>query len=283
MKLIMRSDEHILVYSRAFKAATCRRTTRSQNNQAIDYMQTYRINNKLPQAYRIIKHAQPTQARTMFSFPRFPSGEFAPLFRLLDDYASHQISRQGDDLGNLGGLSQIRSFQPRFDVKEVKDGYELHGELPGVEQKDIQIEFSDPQTLSIKGRIERHHESGTPPAALEGQQEKGRITSGDESSETSSHHYHKPSVEDETTMSGAQPSDQQVTTTNNQNQEVQQQTDRPQSRYWVSERSVGEFSRSFAFPSRVDQDNVRASLKNGILSIVVPKASAPTTRKINIE
>ncbi|KAI5202456.1 HSP20-like chaperone [Aureobasidium subglaciale] len=265
MKLMMRSDEHIL------------------NNQAIDYMQTYRINNKLPQAYRIIKLAQPTQARTMFSFPRFPSGEFAPLFRLLDDYASHQISRQGDDLGNFSGVSQLRSFQPRFDVKEVKDGYELHGELPGVDQKDIQIEFTDPQTLSIKGRTERHHESGTPPAALEGQQEKGRITSGDEPSDASSQHYHKPTVEDETAMSGAQPSDQQVTTTNNQSQEVQQQTDRPQSRYWVSERSVGEFSRSFAFPSRVDQDNVRASLKNGILSIVVPKASAPATRKINIE
>ena len=94
-------------------------------------------------------------------------------------------------------------------------------------------------------------------------------------------------------MSGAQPfdqsaedqsaEDQQVITTNNQNQEVQQASERPQSRYWVSERSVGQFSRSFAFPSRVDQDNVRASLKNGILSIVVPKASAPTTRKINIE
>ncbi|KAG9521750.1 30 kDa heat shock protein, partial [Aureobasidium melanogenum] len=248
-------------------------------------MQTYRISNKLPQAYKIIKVApQVTPVRTMFSFPRFPSGEFAPLFRLLDDYASHQISRQGDDFGNLGNLSQLRSFQPRFDVKEVKDGYELHGELPGVDQKDIQIEFTDAQTLSIKGRTERHRESGTPPAALEGQQEKGRITSGEETPDTSSHHYQKPTVEDENAAQSTN-NEQQLTTTDNQNQQVQQQTEqqRPQSRYWVSERSVGEFSRSFAFPSRVDQDNVRASLKDGILSIVVPKASAPTTRKINIE
>ncbi|KAI4721892.1 HSP20-like chaperone [Aureobasidium sp. EXF-10727] len=248
-------------------------------------MQTYRISNKLPQAYRIIKVVpQATPVRTMFSFPRFPSGEFAPLFRLLDDYASHQISRQGDEFGNF---SQLRSFQPRFDVKEVKDGYELHGELPGVDQNDIQIEFTDAQTLSIKGRTERHRESGSPPtAALETQQEKGRITSGDESSETSSH-YQKPTVEDENTDKPTATTDteQQITTTTDtQTQQVQQQTaQRPQSRYWVSERSVGEFSRSFAFPSRVDQDNVRASLKDGILSIVVPKASAPTTRKINIE
>jgi HSP20 family protein len=244
-------------------------------------MQTYRISNKLPQAYRIIKVTpQATPVRTMFSFPRFPSGEFAPLFRLLDDYASHQSSRQGDDFGNLGNISQLRSFQPRFDVKEVKDSYELHGELPGVEQKDIQIEFTDAQTLSIKGRTERHRESGTPPtAALEGQQEQSRITA--DSSSTSSPHYQPPTVEDENANT-----EQQMTTTNTSDNQIQQHTEqqqRPQSRYWVSERSVGEFSRSFAFPSRVDQDNVRASLKDGILSIVVPKASAPTSRKIQIE
>jgi HSP20 family protein len=244
-------------------------------------MQTYRISNKLPQAYRIIKVTpQATPVRTMFSFPRFPSGEFAPLFRLLDDYASHQSSRQGDDFGNLGNISQLRSFQPRFDVKEVKDSYELHGELPGVEQKDIQIEFTDAQTLSIKGRTERHRESGTPPtAALEGQQEQSRITA--DSSSTSSPHYQPPTVEDENANT-----EQQMTTTNTADNQIQQHTEqqqRPQSRYWVSERSVGEFSRSFAFPSRVDQDNVRASLKDGILSIVVPKASAPTSRKIQIE
>lgn len=254
-------------------------------------MQTYRITNKLPQAYKIIKVTpQATPVRTMFSFPRFPSGEFAPLFRLLDDYASHQSSRQGgDDFVNFGGLSPLRSFQPRFDVKEVKDAYELHGELPGVEQKDIQIEFTDAQTLSIKGRTERHRESGTPPtAALEGQQEKGRITAGDSSSDTSSQHYQPPSVEDENTASSSTANtEQQITTTDTSNNQIQQQSQqqqkKPDHRYWVSERSIGEFSRSFAFPSRVDQENVKASLKDGILSIVVPKASVPVTRKINIE
>lgn len=230
----------------------------------------------------------------MFSFPRFPSsGEFAPLFRLLDDYASHQSSRLsngGDDFANLAGnFSPLRSFQPRFDVKEVKDAYELHGELPGVEQKDIQIEFTDAQTLSIKGRTERHRESGTPPtAALEAQQETRRITANEEAaSDASSQHYQPPSVEDENAPSSSTTAnEQQITTANTENQVQQQQSQqeqKPQHRYWVSERSVGEFSRSFAFPSRVDQDNVKASLSNGILSIVVPKASAPVTRKISIE
>ena len=53
-------------------------------------------------------------------------------------------------------------------------------------------------------------------------------------------------------------------------------------RYWVSERRVGEFSRSFSFPTRVDQDQVMASMKNGILSILVPKAKKTEGRKITI-
>ena len=35
--------------------------------------------------------------------------------------------------------------------------------------------------------------------------------------------------------------------------------------YWMSERSVGEFARGFAFPDPADEANVKASLKNGIL------------------
>lgn len=35
----------------------------------------------------------------------------------------------------------------------------------------------------------------------------------------------------------------------------------PAYRYWVSERSVGEFHRSFAFPARVDREGVEANLK----------------------
>ena len=39
----------------------------------------------------------------------------------------------------------------------------------------------------------------------------------------------------------------------------------------------------FTFPGRVDQDRVKASLRNGILSVNVPKATAPKTKKISVE
>lgn len=202
-----------------------------------------------------------TSTRNMAFFSRIPQGDFAPLFRLLDDYDTHRSSKSN-------GFSSIRAFSPKFDVKEVKDGYELHGELPGVDQKDVSIEFTDPHTLVIKGRTEREYTSGTPPA-IEGGAQHAQI----EDSSKSSHHA---TVEDEdageTTI--AKASSQEV---------ANKQPEAPKSKYWVSERSVGEFHRSFSFPSRVDQDAVKASLKNGILSIIVPKATTPSSRKINIE
>jgi len=189
----------------------------------------------------------------MSFFPRFATGEFAPIFRFLDDYDVHLSSR--------GGVSSVRSFAPKFDVKEAKDAYHLDGELPGIDQKDIQIEFTDPHTLVIKGRTEREYTSGAPATALEGPQSAGRLEEGTPK---------KATVEDkgapattETTVEKAKP----------------QET----SRYWVSERSIGEFHRAFSFPTRVDQDAVKASLKNGILSIVVPKAAASTSKRIDIE
>lgn len=52
---------------------------------------------------------------------------------------------------------------------------------------------------------------------------------------------------------------------------------------WRSERKTGEFSRTFAFPQPVDQENVKATMKNGILNLSVPKMKkAPAQKKITI-
>ena len=208
----------------------------------------------------------------MSLFPRgFPSGDFAPLFRLLDDYDVHRSSRQ---------TPSIPAFQPKFDIREVKDAYELHGELPGIEQKDINIEFTDPQTIVIRGRTERHSSSGTP-LGIENGHQQGRIE-GDvtDKEHHEKDHPKKATVEDEESSSAANTP---ATSSAETEKAVTKQHGAPKYKYWVTERSIGEFHRSFSFPSRVDQDAVKASLKNGILSITVPKANAPQLRKVNIE
>lgn len=56
-----------------------------------------------------------------------------------------------------------------------------------------------------------------------------------------------------------------------------------ENREWLSERVHGSFERTFRFPERIDATNVSASLKNGVLTITVPKAQAPEIRRITIQ
>lgn len=203
----------------------------------------------------------------MSLFPAFPANDFGPLFRLLEDYDTHRAS------GRHGHGQAIRAFQPKFDVRETNDAYELHGELPGIDQKNVSIEFADPHTLVIKGRVEREYSTGGP--------EQGRIT-GDVSDEKS----HKATVEDESQENQASGQGQEAQQQQSDQQQVSKQDQQGSGgrvKYWVTERSVGEFHRSFSFPTRVDQDNVKASLKNGILVITVPKAPAHQSKRITIE
>jgi HSP20 family protein len=51
--------------------------------------------------------------------------------------------------------SRNEPFQPKFDVVETPTSYILEGELPGLDKKDVNIEFADNETLVISGKIER--------------------------------------------------------------------------------------------------------------------------------
>ncbi|KAM3414292.1 hypothetical protein BST61_g10945 [Cercospora zeina] len=245
----------------------------------VDVFPRYKtLSNNLPRLARTCKPTPTiyTTTRKMSFFPRVFEQEFAtfqPLFKLADDYSRHVANTGGN--GNYSVSRTFKSFTPKVDVKENPQNYEIHAELPGIQQKDINIEFTDSQTLTIKGRTEHVREEGTRPTGfIEGSADnQGKI-------EDSSNQSHQPTVEDE---NAASSSSTQVQKSSSADGKQVQQQQAPKEKYWLSERSVGEFARTFSFPARVDQDNVKASLKDGILSIVVPKAPAPSARKINIE
>ncbi len=52
--------------------------------------------------------------------------------------------------------------------------------------------------------------------------------------------------------------------------------------YHRVERSYGSFLRTFSLPSQVDAEGVKASFKDGVLTIEVPKADEAKPRKIAI-
>ena len=215
-----------------------------------------------PNASRILKrkiHNTPTKMSLLFPYSSSlrPShslshgptrDEWGPLFSLFNN-TMNDMQRS---LANTE--SAVQSFTPRFDVKEDKDAYHLEGEMPGIAQKDIEIEFSDDQTLTVKGRSERYTESGEKPKQI-----------------------NAPASEKQ---NGQESQSTEVATQNNEKGVAK--SDGPT--YWMAERSIGEFKRSFSFPQRVDQDSVKASLKNGILSIVVPKHQKPKkSLKVTVE
>ena len=140
--------------------------------------------------------------------PRLHRGPLSMASWLMDDY--HRL------VSNLP-MAHSHMFSPSFDIRETENAYLLEGELPGVQQKDLDIEFEDSHCLHIKGKNERESSSN-------------------------------------------------------------------EGSWWVSERSVGEFSRSFNFPSAIDEEKAEAKLKNGVLSLTVPKsASAKNTKKVPVQ
>jgi HSP20 family protein len=49
------------------------------------------------------------------------------------------------------------------------------------------------------------------------------------------------------------------------------------------ERSYGQFTRSFTLPRHVDQDNIRAEMREGVLSLTLPKREQQRGRRIDVK
>jgi HSP20 family protein len=112
------------------------------------------------------------------------------------------------------GASQAGRWTPAVDIYETGSAFVLLAEVPGMEEKDLNIEISN-NVITLKGE--------RPP---------------------------EPTHADETVH--------------------------------CLERTHGPFKRTFTLPSGVLQDEVKATLKLGLLKVIVPKAEKPS-HGVNIE
>ncbi|KAL7268243.1 hypothetical protein RUND412_009141 [Rhizina undulata] len=169
-----------------------------------------------------------------------------------------------------------RAFSPNFDVRETEKAFVLEGEIPGLSDKSqVHVEFTDSQTLLVKGRIERSYKS----SSVENK------ASDTKSSEPSSPRSLKPTIEDEIDEADIDIPPVSEVCKKSERQSAVKKTGREKNtrpKYWLSERTVGEFERRFTFPAGIDQDGVTASLEHGVLKIVVPKRTDPVGRRIDI-
>lgn len=107
------------------------------------------------------------------------------------------------------------AFAPAFEVKETKEGFVFKADLPGVQEKDLEVKLTR-NRLSVSGKRE---------------------------------------------------------------QEKSEQNDT----YYTYERSYGSFTRAFTLPEGVDADNVKAELKEGVLTLTVPKRPEHQPKKIAVK
>jgi HSP20 family protein len=136
----------------------------------------------------------------------------------LSDFDRYMESFFGDSL--LSPVDRIFNRLPAVDVREKEDSYLLEAELPGYDEKDIQIHMEG-GNLSIESRREEEAEKGN------GREAK------------------------------------------NEN-------------YLIRERRISSFNRSFRLPENADPEQVTASFKNGILSLVIKKRGEAQKRLIRI-
>jgi HSP20 family molecular chaperone IbpA len=159
----------------------------------------------------------------------------------------------------------------RANVSETETEYRVELEAPGYQKSEINIEFgNDGRSLTITGRSEKSFEQGP-----DDQQEssKGHGVTVEEVPEESD----KSAKSGKKQSSGKQESTAVAET--NKNKDVGAPA---APKYWVSERTIGSFSRTFSFRAPLDTEKATASLEHGVLNVVIPKATKNTARKISI-
>lgn len=153
--------------------------------------------------------------------------------------------RQGGRYRSLMGSGSESNYIP-IDLSETEQAYILHAELPGLNERDIEVSITGSNMLVIQGHKQQSWESGQQGGQQQGQR-GGQGTSG-------------------TTGSGMSGS----------------QSER-QARYHVTERSYGQFIRSIELPQNVDRDRISAEFSRGLLTVTLPKTAESQRQQRKIE
>jgi len=147
-----------------------------------------------------------------------------------------------------------------MDMKESKHVYEVEAELPGVNKDDIHLECKDDRTLLLTGQFGTATKESTTEAVPEQESDQNDLVIED------SDGVIPTGVEKERRHKISKRMHDAVA-----KQENQQLAQNDQHRYWHSERMFGQFQRFITFPTPIQADKIKASYKNGLLSILLPK------------
>ena len=260
---------------------------------------------------------RPAQYQRRVVRPSFPS--FVPFLSQVDELLS-ELDREARREAHRQRQQRKRIARAHFNAHESNEGYQVDGEIAGFEQEHIEIEVTDDNTLKVSGNTERKVEqpqAAAPAPEVQASESPAQDDTMDgvtlneperaaspAHSDTESHKSYQATVEDDfedvgadfaSTLSAgsdtpAEPKgkekavDQATTKTETAvQQQPQPETPAPQQPENEEWRFQGSFERTFRFPERIDASGVKASLRNGLLSITVPKAKVPEVKRIMIQ
>ncbi|KAK1828686.1 HSP20-like chaperone [Podospora conica] len=202
---------------------------------------------------------------------------FTTLFRLLDDFNSYsrevQEDERADSKGPRGHGRHRRGPRPRFDIRETREAYELYGEMPGTDRKDVHVELTGQNTLLIWGHVDRGYDAPVAGRAGGGQgKKKGKKGGGGK----------EEGEEGKKEEDGGKKDDGGKKEDGGGGEGKKEEGGEP-IRFLMRERFVGDFEREFAFPGPLQEFDISASLENGILKVTVPKAGTGQGRRIEVQ
>lgn len=64
---------------------------------------------------------------------------------------------------------------------------------------------------------------------------------------------------------------------------IEKEEEQKDEKFYRMERRYGEFMRQFVLPTKVDADKVDAKIKNGVLTIILPKIGKESKKKVKVE
>ncbi|KAI1016064.1 hypothetical protein LB504_009303 [Fusarium proliferatum] len=180
-----------------------------------------------------------------------------------------------------------RPWEPRFEAHETEDSFVLYGELPGMNKEHVTVEFPEPRKLVVSGKVERFTEEPKPVETTTEQTAPTQVTDSD-NEDTRSRSSYQATVEDDVDDDEfevlSHTSEKSKTVSQPAPENLSEKAQEKQPEQPEESRRSGyskEFSRYFTFPTYINHDAVTADLKDGLLTIVIPKA-APKSQRIII-
>lgn len=167
-------------------------------------------------------------------------------------------------------MNPSQSKAPRYEETEVADSYE-EPQFSEQDMDDVMEETDIEMDDQYEGDSEG--EMVAPPGEQEGQLTVD-VFQDDEN------------IIIQSTIAGVSPDDLDVSITNDMvtiRGERRQHFDTDPEDYFYQECYWGTFSRSIILPIEIDADRAEAKIKNGILTIRIPKANTAVTRKLKVK